>query len=223
MSPFESLIQEIANRRQQGLPVSDPARAAGRLYEDPLAGEVVSSALQDAFFPLTLYARHYLPADEDGLDTLARAGQNLALMSRMFVRIRKDIERCFGNRDVTCVDLNGDAGQEVSTGQWCSLCGECCQLAGTVPDPPAPIRYPGYWYAYIAGDSPLLQKFCPFLFELPPQGRFFCAIHNVKPLTCLAYGKEDCERNHPGMVIFEKTRPTDISWPCVSSREDPAV
>lgn len=183
------------------MPISEIAEDVGLLYEETGRGQEVTEALHDPFFPLTLYVKHHLSVCDRGRSGLGRAGQDLALLSRMFLRLRKDIDRWFGNREATCVDLNGDAAQEVSGGQWCSLCGECCQLPGTVPDPPEPIRYPGYWYAYIAGDSPLLQRFCPFLFELPPQGLFFCAIHNVKPLTCLAYGKEDCEKRHPGKAL----------------------
>jgi len=200
MTRFESLIREIADHRQQGRPVNDLACAIGLLYEDGLAGEMVSLAVQDPFFPLTLYLKHHLWDARGGRGSVARAGQDLALLSRMFLRVRRDIDRYFGNSKVTCVDLNGTAGQEVAVGQWCSLCGECCQLGGTIPDPPEGVRYPGYWYAYIAGDGPLVQRFCPFLFELPPQGIFFCAIHHVKPLTCLAYGQGECEKNHPGMA-----------------------
>jgi len=201
MVTFEILIYEAVRLRQKALGVSGVARTIGRFYEEIERGEQVREALQDPFFPLTLYAKHHVGGSENGKRNVARAGQDLALLSRMFLKIRDDIDRYFGNREVTCVDLNGDATQAVSTGQWCSLCGECCQLPGTVSDPPKTIRYPGYWYAYIAGDSPIVQRFCPFLFELPSQGLFFCAIHHVKPLTCLAYGKEDCEENHPGMTV----------------------
>jgi len=201
MTYFESLICDALRRRAAVSDVSEVAGAIGALYEDVRTGGEVEVALCDPFFPLTLYVNHHLSVCDRGRSGLGRAGQDLALLSRIFLRIRKDIDRCFGNREATCVDLNGDAAQEVAGGQWCSLCGECCQLSGTVPDPPEPIRYPGYWYTYIAGDSPLLQRFCPFLFELPPQGLFFCAIHNVKPLTCLAYGKKDCEKRHPGKAL----------------------
>jgi len=198
---LESLIHEAVRLRQKGIPAGAIAEAVGLLYEDPRTGEQVQQALQDPFFPLTLYAKHHLGACERGEAGVARAGQDLALLSRMFLRIRRDIDRYFENREITCVDLNGDATQAVNTDDWCSLCGACCQLSGTIPDPPETIRYPGYWYTYIAGDGPLIQRFCPFLFELPMQGLFFCAIHQVKPLTCLAYGKENCEENHPGMAF----------------------
>jgi len=201
MTYFESLIFDALRRRAAVSDVSEVAGAIGALYEDVRTGGEVEAGLHDPFFPLALYAKHHLPYRGGDRSGVGRAGQDLALLSRMFLRIRRDIDECFGNRSVTCVDLDGDATQAPAAGEWCSLCGECCQLSGTVPDPPEPIRYPGYWYAYIAGDSPLLQRFCPFLFELPPQGLFFCAIHNVKPLTCLAFGREDCEEKYPGMAL----------------------
>jgi len=200
MTYFESLIHEAVRLRQAASGLSGLVRAIGYLYEETRIGQEVEEALSDPFFPLTLFAKHHLRLSLGGRHDMTKAAHDLALLSRMFLRIRKDIDRTFGNREVTCVDLNGDANQGVMTGQWCSLCGECCQLPGTVPDPPGSVRYPGYWYTYISGDSPLIQRFCPFLFELPPQGLFFCAIHHVKPLTCLAYEKADCEKNHPGMA-----------------------
>ena len=195
MTRFEFLIEKaLGFRREQDSALEKVLGALEGLY-DGKHGLIVRAALEDPFFPLTLYRKHHLP--ELRID---RAGRDLVLLSRMFLRIREDIGRFFDNATVTCVDLDGDALQSVPSGQWCTLCGECCQLKGTVPDPPDSIRYPGYWYAYIAGDSPIVQRFCPFLFELPPRGIFFCGIHNIKPRTCLAYGREECLANHPGMA-----------------------
>jgi len=198
---FESLIHEAVKLRQQLRPVSKVTIAVSRLYEDPNTSERVQTAFEDPFFPLTLYEKHHLLVCKKGKAGVARAGQDLFRLSHMYLRIRRDIDRHFEPRRITCVDLSGDATQMVFPEDWCSLCGECCQLAGTVPDPPETIRYPGYWYAYIAGDGPIIQKFCPFLFELPAQGLFFCAIHHIKPLTCLAYGKANCDENHTGMAV----------------------
>lgn len=204
MTRFEVLIHRAVRfRREQHTDLGKVAVETCRLYEQEKAGQLVAEAIQDAFFPLSLYAKHHLDHSSHGKAGAARAGQNLGLLSRMFLRIRKDIDRYFGNSRVTCIDLDGDALQGIPSGQWCSFCGECCQLPGTVPDPPDSIKYPGYWYAYIAGDGPLLQRFCPFLFELPPQNLFFCSIHNVKPLTCLAYGEQDCREKHPGILKGE--------------------
>jgi len=193
MIRFEFLIHRAVGLKRDLHPDSRLiARRIGDLYDEPGVGQMVCEALQDDFFPLSLFARYHLDKGTE------RAGQDLAIMSRMFFRIRRDIDRFFDNRTVTCVNLDGDALQHVPLDQWCSFCGECCQLSGTIPDPPDSIRYPGYWYSYIAGDGPLVQRFCPFLFELPPQDLFFCAIHNIKPLTCLAYEKQDCLKRHPG-------------------------
>lgn len=201
MTRFEHLIHRAALfRRKRHAGLGEVAAEVGELYEEVKIGHPVCMALQDDFFPLSLYAKHHLDHKVHSKAGIERAAHDLALLSLMFLRIRRDTDRCFGNDRVTCIDLDGDALQGVPSGQWCSFCGECCQLRGTVPDPPDSIKYPGYWYSYIAGDGPLLQRFCPFLFELPPQGLFFCSIHNVKPLTCLAYGEQDCMEKHPGMA-----------------------
>ena len=157
MTYFESLIHEAVRLRQTALGLSGLVGAIGCLYEETRIGQAVEGALSDPFFPMTLFAKHHLGLTVGGRHDMTKAAYDLALMSRMFLRIRKDIDLYFGNREVTCVDLDGDATQGVMTGQWCSLCGECCQLPGTVPDPPAWVRYPGYWYTYISGDSPLIQ------------------------------------------------------------------
>lgn len=201
MTRFEvSIHKTVMLRRDQVPGLRLAAKEVGLLYQQEDAGRRVSRALQDPFFPLSLYVKHHLGGSGLEKPDIAVAAQNLAVMSRMFLRIRADISRHFDNRNVTCIDLDGDARQRMPLSQWCSFCGECCQLSGTIPDPPKNIRYPGYWYTYIAGDSPLNQRFCPFLFELPPQGLFFCGIHHVKPRTCLAYEKEDCHEKHPGMA-----------------------
>ena len=202
MSPFEQLLLRVVRFRQEwhrDLPGT--AREIGALFLDNHVGQSTSQVLQDPFFPFTLFCRYHLrPLSDGGID-VSKTAQDLGLLAEMFLRIRADIDRHFDHAQVTCVDLQGDALQEVPPDEWCSLCGECCHLTGTVPDPPKSVRYPGYWYRYIAGDGPLLQKFCPFLFELPPQKLFFCAIQEVKPMTCRAYGRSNCDEKHPGMAL----------------------
>jgi len=199
MTRFEFLVREAYACKAQGRTgVPTLAGEVGKLYVDEHAGEQVSAALRDHFFPLGLYLRHHLDAASPSETAIVKAARDLFTLGSMFLRIRKDIDRYFGNHAVTCVNLNGDAFQRLPSGQWCSFCGECCELPGTVPDPPDSVTYPGYWYAYIAGDGPMVQRFCPFLFELPPQSRYFCSIHSIKPLTCRAYGEEQCKLKHPG-------------------------
>ena len=195
---FDILIPAVLRLKQgPGSGLEKAAKEIARLYQGTSVSERVCRAIIDPFFPISLYIKHHF----DGIAEKQRSMRDLALMSEMYLRIRRDISHRFDNRKATTLDLGGDAFQKVFPTDWCSLCGECCQLNGTIPDPPEGVRYPGYWYAYIAGDSPLTQRFCPFLFELPPQGLFFCAIHNVKPRTCLAYGKKDCQANHPGKAL----------------------
>jgi hypothetical protein len=201
MNVLLSLVKRaVCFRSSQSPRLFETARQIGALYLEPRIGGQVTQALVDPFFPLTLFHTHYVGLGKKSRG-IAKVGRDLARLSGVYLRLREDIDRYVGNKRATCVDLDGDSFQTVRLDQWCSLCGRCCQLAGTIPDPPEGIRYPGYWYAYIAGDGPILQKFCPFLFELPPQKVFFCSIHNVKPLTCLTYDQGECRRNHPGWAI----------------------
>jgi hypothetical protein len=199
MTRFEKLLYDaVTARRDPASEVTPISEQIGALYVDREMGRHVAGAVADPFFPLTLFVKHTVEAPSLDTGRIAKAGEALGHLSRMFLRIRADIDRRYGNDRVTCIDLNGDALQSLPADQWCSFCGECCRLSGTVPDPPASVIYPGYWYAYIAGDGPVLQKYCPFLFELPPQQSFFCAIHEIKPRTCLKYGKADCLEKNPG-------------------------
>lgn len=209
MDWLEDRLMSLQVQRQRGqAPSHAEARQIAGLYAERENADLVLATLQDPFFPLSLYVMHHL--DVGTPEGRIRALRDLALLSKMFRRIRQDIPLYFGNTRFTCIDLDGNAMQRLPEDQWCTFCGACCQLSGTIPDPPEPIRYPGYWYAYIAGDGPVCQRYCPFLFELPPQGRFFCAIHHVKPRTCLAFTREACTEKYPG-----RARPAP---PCGSTR-----
>lgn len=200
-SRLDRLLSEaVRARREASRSLAALASEIGGLYQDPRYGRLVARAVEDPFFPLSLFQKHYAAGRGEDLPKATRRAEHLALLSGMYLRIREDIDRVFGDRHITVVDLGGDARQDVAVDQWCTLCGSCCQLRGTVPDPPETIRYPGYWYNYLAGDGPLNQRFCPFLFEVPPRGVFFCSIHKVKPRTCLAFGREACMEKYPGMA-----------------------
>ncbi|MCG6973126.1 MAG: hypothetical protein LJE66_08275 [Desulfobacterales bacterium] len=38
------------------------------------------------------------------------------------------------------------------------------------------------------------QQLCPFLFQHFGEPRYFCAIHNIKPITCRIFDRKDCRR-----------------------------
>jgi hypothetical protein len=116
--------------------------------------------------------------------------EELEKWSASFLRIRHDIQKLF---------------DPLPTGQWCTLCGVCCQIGGVPPLPPAGVQYPDYWNTYLAGGAVNNQQLCPFLFQYFGEQRFFCAIHNIKPIACCAihnikpiacrrFGEEECRR-----------------------------
>ncbi|MBW2247920.1 MAG: YkgJ family cysteine cluster protein [Deltaproteobacteria bacterium] len=80
------------------------------------------------------------------------------------------------------------------SGHWCNLCGVCCQIGGILPDPPTGVVYPDHWVGLLSGDTLENQQLCPFLFQYLGEPRFFCAIHNIKPVTCRVFDREDCRR-----------------------------
>jgi hypothetical protein len=142
---------------------------------------VLRQALLDPYFPLGMLEQTVF-ADVDGmrfyinkrrLDLEPGLIEELKRWSEAFLRIRRDIQKLFDPETITCIPLDGKKHQ-LPTGQWCTLCGVCCQIGGVPPLPPAGVQYPDYWNTYLA--------------------RFFCAIHNIKPIACRQFGEEECRR-----------------------------
>jgi len=175
------------------------------------ARTILEAALANPYFPISVVSRTYF---EDGRPELKQHPEHwdrvlkrrLVLLCSAFLRIWGDLD-LFGMDRVTSIPLDGNPGHALPDGQWCRFCGNCCQLGGTIPDPPEHIRYPGYWYGYIAGDSPVVQEFCPFLFQFFGRERFFCAIHNVKPLTCFRFSEADCRERRKGAGKYSREAP----------------
>ncbi|MFH0810016.1 MAG: hypothetical protein V2A77_06060 [Pseudomonadota bacterium] len=72
--------------------------------------------------------------------------------------------------------------------QWCDYCGLCCAMFGGVaPMAPKGATYPAHWL----DDIWQYQYWCPFLFEYHRMGRFFCAIHNIKPVWCTDFADQN--------------------------------
>lgn len=162
---------------------------------------VLRRALLDPYFPLGMLEQTVF-ADVDGmrfyinkrrLDLEPGLTEELKKWSAAFLRIRLDIQKLFDPETITCVPLDGKRHQ-LPTGQWCTLCGVCCQIGGVPPLPPAGVRYPDYWNTYLAGGAVNNQQLCPFLFQYFGEQRFFCAIHNIKPIACRQFGEEECHR-----------------------------
>ena len=162
---------------------------------------VLRQALLDPYFPLGMLEQTIF-ADVDGmrfyinkrrLDLEPGLAEELEKWSEAFLLIRGDIQKLFDPETITCIPLDGKRHQ-LPTGQWCTLCGVCCQIGGVPPLPPAGVRYPGYWDTYLAGGAVKNQQLCPFLFQYFGEQRFFCAIHNIKPIACRQFGEAECRR-----------------------------
>ena len=158
-------------------------------------------ALLDPYFPLgmleqTVFSnvdgmRFFISKHRHDLQPLL-VGE-LGKFSEAFLRIRLDIEKLFDPAEITCIPLDGQKHQ-LPRDQWCNLCGVCCQIGGVPPEPPAELSYPDHWYRYLAGGAVDNQQLCPFLFQYFGEPSFFCAIHQVKPMSCRNFDEKECHR-----------------------------
>ena len=162
---------------------------------------ILLRALPDPYFPLgmleqTIFAdvvgmRFFINKQRWDLEPIL--GQELVEWAGVFLRIRHDIETLFNPDTVTCIPVDGTR-HRLPSGQWCNLCGICCQIGGVPPDAPADIVYPDHWVGFLSGETLKNQQVCPFLFQYFGEPRFFCAIHNIKPISCRIFDREDCRR-----------------------------
>ena len=204
------LFKQFARRQQallRKLRPGETLRVNGKL--DPLlslcaSGSEISllrQALLDPYFPLGMLEQTVF-SDVDGMrffiykrrpDLEPVLAAELGKYSEAFVRIRLDIETLFDPMTITCIPLDGQKHQ-LPGDQWCTLCGICCQIGGVPPEPPAGISYPDHWYKYLAGGAVDNQQFCPFLLQYFGESRFFCAIHQIKPMSCRSFAEQECRQ-----------------------------
>jgi len=55
-----------------------------------------------------------------------------------------------------------------------------------------------HWFGFLSGETLENQQLCPFLFQYFGEPRFFCAIHNIKPVACRVFDREDCRQRLEG-------------------------
>ena len=162
---------------------------------------ILLRALPDPYFPLgmleqTIFAdvvgmRFFINKQRPDLEPILC--QELVEWAGAFLRIRHDIQTLFDPNTVTCIPVDSTR-HRLPSGQWCSLCGVCCQVGGIPPDPPKVVVYPDHWFGFLSGETLENQQLCPFLFQYFGETRFFCAIHNIKPVFCRVFDREDCRR-----------------------------
>jgi len=169
---------------------------------------VLRQALLDLYFPLGMVVRTTF-ADVVGMrffinknrpDLEPKLAEELLQWAAVFLRIRRDIQTVFNPETITCIPLDGRR-HSLPSGHWCTLCGVCCQIGGVPPKPAENVQYPDHWYTFLTGEAIENQQLCPFLFQYFGTPRFFCAIHNIKPLTCRRFDQKDCRRrlDEPGL------------------------
>ena len=204
------LFKQYAGLQQNllGSPDTVQPHAANRVFERLLDRfhcktdvSILSEALPDPYFPLGMLEQTIF-ADVVGMrffinkrrwDLEPVLGRELVEWAKAFLRIRHDIQTLFDPNIVTCIPVD-ETHHRLPSGQWCTLCGVCCQIGGVPPDPPADIVYPDHWLGLLAGETLGNQQLCPFLFQYFGEPRFFCAIHHIKPISCRRFDREDCRR-----------------------------
>jgi len=170
-------------------------------YQHNLEVTILRQALVDPYFPLgmllqTLFSdvvgmRFYINKQRPDLERVLAS--ELVEWAAAFARIRNDIQTLFDPETITCIPVNG-IRKRLPSGQWCTLCGVCCQIGGVPPEPPADILYPQHWYGFLAGETVENQQLCPFLFQYFGEPRFFCGIHHIKPIACRQFDRTDCRQ-----------------------------
>ncbi|MCB2188176.1 MAG: hypothetical protein KQJ78_17290 [Deltaproteobacteria bacterium] len=195
-------LAAVGPARAAGAPLEPSAFAAwpARLWPGDPAAQVAAqdaarAGLADPYLPwtrlwevLALGHRgnplHPRPRDTQG----PRLVRDLAAYLTLFRRLRADLTGplALPARGLAFGELAPDEGG------WCDFCGRCCCHAGTVPTPPPGVRYPGWWYAALAGETLFPQPFCPFLLQTRDRPAYFCAIHPVKPVACRSFGPRLC-------------------------------
>jgi hypothetical protein len=205
---FKDIFQEFAACQQRSLRSGRPGKGlhpVGMLerllsrYREGAECAVLREAGLDPYFPLGMLERT-LFADVEGMRFFVNKRRpdleqvlvdELKAWSSVFLRVRHDIRTCFNPETITCIPLDGGR-HPLPLAQWCTLCGECCQIGGVPPLPPPQVRYPRHWESYLAGGAVANQQACPFLFQYFGEPRFFCSIHNIKPVACRDFDQEAC-------------------------------
>lgn len=221
------LFKQYAGLQQNLLsrPDTEQQHAANRFFKRLLDRfhretdvSILLQALPDPYFPLgmleqTIFAdvvgmRFFINKQRRDLEPIL--GQELVEWAGAFLRIRHDIQTLFDPSTVTCISVDSTR-HRLPSGQWCSLCGVCCQVGGIPPDPPTGVVYPDHWFGFLSGETLENQQLCPFLFQYFGEPRFFCAIHNIKPVYCRVFDREDCRQRLEGRSFHGNSRFTPFT------------
>ncbi|WP_170161559.1 YkgJ family cysteine cluster protein [Desulfosoma caldarium] len=160
--------------------------------------DFLTKALLDPYFPAemiqrTLFShvtgmRFYIDKNRPELQPLLL--RDLAQFAEAFLQIRQDLSQ-LTSLSPAGIPLDGRSFPKPS-GQWCRLCGTCCEIGGVPAVAPPGVVYPLHWRALLEGTRLDNQQLCPFLFQSPGSMHHFCSIHRIKPVPCSAFDAEDC-------------------------------
>ncbi|MEJ5348571.1 MAG: hypothetical protein WHS46_07765 [Desulfosoma sp.] len=203
-SGFSAALLYAQKTSSQGLESGVPKgllQALDRLLQWPGASAdkvTLTQALLDPYFPAemiqgTIFShvtgmRFYIDKDRPEMQPLLL--RDLTRFAEAFLEIRHDLARL---PSFASLLLSTDSRPHpVPSGQWCHMCGTCCEIGGVPAVAPPGVTYPSHWRALLEGTRLDNQQLCPFLFQSPGSKHHFCSIHPIKPLPCQAFDAEDC-------------------------------
>lgn len=176
---------------------------------------LVRRALSDPYFPVTKYRQ--LNAEGFAAEPASipmsprrltrRMTAHLSRWARTFLTIRCDLALAEQPGPRAGVKPRGSPHEGPPDGDWCDLCGSCCEIRGGPPDFPAGFTTPRRWIRYFRGDLSRDQRFCPFLLEYFATSAFICSIYDVKPRCCWAFDREECAFLKADVARERGTRP----------------
>ena len=222
---FAAFAESIRERRakevrgEAGVPATGTRwrrrlTALSRVYP---GGEraLVRRALSDPYFPVTKYRQ--LNAEGFAAEPASipmsprrltrRMAFHLNRWARTFLTIRHDLALVQQQGWRAGVEPRGSPHEGPPDGDWCDLCGSCCEIRGGPPDFPAGFAPPRRWIRYFRGDLSRDQRFCPFLLEYFATSAFVCSIYEVKPRCCWVFDREECAFLKADLARERGTRP----------------
>lgn len=145
--------------------------------------------LERTLFAHVTGMRFYIHKDRPEMQPLLV--RDLVQFAEAFLGIRADLTTIFRTLPFPSLPWDGH-GQGPPSGQWCRMCGTCCQIGGVPAVAPEGVTYPPHWRELLEGTRLANQQLCPFLFQSPGTALHFCSIHPIKPIACRAFDAEDC-------------------------------
>lgn len=173
-------------------------RAIRRTYRNKSNRRIVLRGIASPFFPLTFFIRNISALQrEKGWKSLtlsmqkAQVSRMLLERTRFFLEVKEWLEQK-QNRQPGKHFIPNDP-RFISPDEYCTHCGECCEIASGFPDFSKDTPLPRKWQEVFGQGLGKGHRFCAFLWEIRGKGVSLCAIHPWRSLPCRVFEREECE------------------------------